>query len=98
MIGDTAQHVGEPSLGVDAIEFGRGDQGVDRSSAFAAAVGAGKQPCSTPEGNRPVILPMSGSTSWSIIAGTHSMGAGFGANMSSTAPAATSFMSKWHPA
>jgi hypothetical protein len=24
MIGDTAQHVGEPSLGVDAIEFGRG--------------------------------------------------------------------------
>ena len=98
MIGDTAQHVGEPSLGVDAIEFGRGDQGVDRGSAFAAAVGAGKQPCSAPEGSRPVILPMSSRTSRSIIVGTHSMGAAFGANMSSGAPAATSFMSRWHPA
>jgi hypothetical protein len=25
MIGDAAEHVGEPSLGIDAVEFRRGD-------------------------------------------------------------------------
>ena len=48
--------------------------------------------------NRPVILPMSGRRSRSIIAGTHSMGAAFGGNMSSGAPVAMSFMSRLRPA
>ena len=49
-------------------------------------------------GNRPIILPISGRRSSSIIAGTHSMGAVFGANMSSGAPAAMSFTSRQRPA
>ncbi len=44
--------------------------------------------------NRPVILPISGRRSRSIIAGTHCMGAASGASMSSGAPAATSFTSR----
>ena len=38
MIGDAAQRIGEPSLGIEAIEFGRGNQGIDRGGALAAAV------------------------------------------------------------
>src|SRR5271169_1440331 len=51
VIGDPAQDVGEPGLGIDAVEFGGADQGVDRSSALAATVGAGEQPGFAPEGN-----------------------------------------------
>ena len=38
MIGDAAQRVREPSLGIDAVEFGRGNQGIDRGGALAATV------------------------------------------------------------
>jgi len=48
MIGDAAQHIGEPGLGVDAIEFGSGNQGINRGRALAAAIGTGEQPCPTP--------------------------------------------------
>lgn len=94
MIGNTAQHVGKPSLRVDAVEFRRADQCVHCSRSLAAPVGAGEQPRAAPESNRPVILPISGRRSRSIIAGTHSMGAAFAANMSSGAPAAISSMSR----
>jgi len=94
VIGDAAQDVGEPGLGIDAVEFGGTDQRVDRRGALAATVGAGEQPGFAPEGNRPVILPISGRRSRSITAGTHSMGAAFAASMSSGAPAAMSFMSR----
>jgi hypothetical protein len=39
MIGDAAQHIGGPGLGIDAVEFCRADQGVDRGSALTASVG-----------------------------------------------------------
>jgi hypothetical protein len=94
MIGDTAQHVGEPSLRIDGAEFRRADQGVHCSRSLTATVGAGEQPCAAPESNRPVILPISGRRSRSITAGTHSMGAAFAASMSSGAPAAMSFMAR----
>ena len=94
MIGDTAQHVGKPSLRIDAVEFCRGDQGVHCSRSLTATVGAGKQPCAAPESNRPVILPISGRRWRYIIAGTHTMGAAFAANMSSGAPVAMSFTSR----
>ena len=42
MIGDAAQHVGKPSLRIDVVELGRGDQGVDRRRALTAAIGAGE--------------------------------------------------------
>lgn len=35
MIGDAAQHIGEPSLRIDTIEFRRGDQGVHHGGALA---------------------------------------------------------------
>ena len=92
--GDSAQYVGEPGLRVDAVELGGGDQGVDRCGALATAVGTSEQPRPTPECNRPVILPISGRRSRFIIAGTHITGGAFVANMSSGAPAATSFTSR----
>ena len=42
MIGDATQYVGKPGLWIDAVEFCRGDQGVDRGSALAAPIGAGE--------------------------------------------------------
>jgi hypothetical protein len=94
MIGDTAQHVGKPSLRIDAVEFRRGDEGVHCSRSLTSPIGAGEQPCAAPESNRPVILPISGRMSRDIIAGMHFMGGAFAANMSSGAPAAMSFMSR----
>src|SRR5580704_8992780 len=41
VIGDAAQHVGEPGLRVDVIELGGADQRIDGGGALAAAVGAG---------------------------------------------------------
>ena len=95
MVGDAAQHVGKPCLWIDAVEFRRADQGVHCRRALTATVGTGEQPRAAPESNRPVILPMSGRRSRSIIAGTHSMGAAFGASTLSGAPAASSFTSRW---
>jgi transposase InsO family protein len=45
------QHVGEPSLRIDTVELGCGDQRVDRSGAPAAVVGAGEGPVLSPESN-----------------------------------------------
>jgi hypothetical protein len=42
MIGNAAQQVGKPSLWIDAVEFRRGDQGIDCSRALAATIGAGE--------------------------------------------------------
>ena len=98
MIGDTRQHVGEVALRVELVEVGAFDQRVHRRGAATAGVGAGEQVVLAADRNRPVILPMSGTRSRSIIAGTRSMGAAFGASMSSSAPAARSFTSRWRPA
>jgi len=98
VIGDAGEPVGEVVLRVEAVELGALDQGVDCCGAAAAGIGAGKQVILAAEGNRPVILPISGRRSKSIIDGTHSMGAAFAANMSSGAPVAISFTSRWRPA
>jgi hypothetical protein len=81
-------------LRVEAVELGTFNQRIDRGGAVAAGIGAGKQIILAANGNRPVILPISGRRSKSIIDGTHSMGAAFAANMSSGAPAAISFTSR----
>jgi hypothetical protein len=91
VISNPGEDVGEPSLRIDPAKFGGLDQREHRCGALAPAIGTGKQPCLTTYGNRPVILPISGRRSSSIIAGTHIMGAAFVANMSSGAPAAISF-------
>ena len=51
MVGDAAEHVGEPSLRIDKVELGGADQGVDRRGSFAATARTGKQPGFPPEGN-----------------------------------------------
>jgi hypothetical protein len=81
-------------LRIEAVELGAFDQRINRGGAAAASIGAGKQVILTANGNRPVILPISGWRSRSIIAGTPSIGAASGANMSSGAPAAMSFTSR----
>jgi hypothetical protein len=60
VIRQAGQHVGEPSLRVDTVELGGGDQRVDCSGAPAAFVGASEGPVLSPKGHYPFILPMSG--------------------------------------
>jgi len=86
--------VGEIVLRVEAVELGAFDQRVECSGALAAGFGPEEQKVLTGDGNRPVILPISDRMWRYIIAGTHSMGGAFAANMSSGAPAAMSFMSR----
>ena len=94
MVCDAGEHVGKVMLRVEAVELGTFNQRIDRGGAAATGIGAGKQIIFTANGNRPVILPISGRRSRSITAGTHSMGAAFAASMSSGAPAVMSFMSR----
>src|SRR5260370_28256383 len=49
MSGDAGQHVGQPGLGIDVVELGGDDEAVEEGGTLAAAVGAGEQPCLSPE-------------------------------------------------
>jgi len=53
MVGDADKHIGEPSLRIDVLEFGRGDLRVDRGGALATAVRISERPPPAPEGNPP---------------------------------------------
>jgi hypothetical protein len=66
MIGDTAQHVGEPSLRIDGVEFRRADQGVHCSRSLTATVGTGEQPCAAPESDPALLRDKQGENSASI--------------------------------
>src|SRR5262249_56104815 len=55
VIRQAGEHVGEPSLRIDIVELGSGDQRVDRSGAPAAVVGAGEGPVLSPESNGPQL-------------------------------------------
>ncbi len=44
MIGQTREHVGEPSPWIDVVKLRGFDEGVDRSRAFATGVGTGEGP------------------------------------------------------
>lgn len=98
MIGDPSKDVGEPGLRISATELGRLDQRVHGGGPLAAAIGAGEDPRPSTEGDRAVILPMSGRKSKSAIGGTHSTGAVFAGSMLSDAWAARSFTSRWRTA
>ena len=43
MVGDTAEHIGEPGLRVDAVEFRRLDQGVGDGRRLATALEADEE-------------------------------------------------------
>ncbi len=51
MVGHARQHVGEPGLGIDVVELGGLDQGVDGGGAAAALVGAGECPVVASDGD-----------------------------------------------
>jgi hypothetical protein len=51
VVGNAAQHVGEPGLRVDVVELGGDDQRVIRSGPPAAAIGAGEEPVLAADGN-----------------------------------------------
>jgi hypothetical protein len=42
MIGDAAEHIGEPSLRIDVVQLGGLDQRVHRGSPFPSPIGAGE--------------------------------------------------------
>ena len=44
MSGNAGQHVGQPGLGIDVVEFGRDDEAVHEGGTVAAAIGASEQP------------------------------------------------------
>ena len=58
VIRQARQHVGKPSLRVDVIELGGGDEAVDRSRTPAALIGAGERPVSPSYSHHPNILPI----------------------------------------
>ena len=43
VIGDAAEHIGEPGLGIDTVELGGLDQGIGDGSGFASALRANKK-------------------------------------------------------
>ena len=49
MVGDPGEHVGKPSLRIDAVHLRRHDQRVHECSSVTVAVGAGEQPGLPPE-------------------------------------------------
>jgi hypothetical protein len=94
VVSDAGEHVGEVVLRVETVELGALDQGIDCGGAATTGIGASEQVILAANGNHPVILPISGRRSRSIIAGTHTIGVAFAANMSSGAPVAMSFTSR----
>jgi len=70
MIGDAGDDVCEPRLGIDAVEASGFDERVHDGGAPAAVVGASEEIVFAPESHRPFILPVLGSTSRFITAGT----------------------------
>jgi hypothetical protein len=47
VIRQAGRHVGEPSLGIDVVELGAGDEVIDGRGAPPALIGAGKGPISS---------------------------------------------------
>jgi hypothetical protein len=43
VIGDAAEHLAQVGFGIEAVEFGAFNKGVDRGGALAAGIGAGEQ-------------------------------------------------------
>jgi len=51
MLGDTGQHVGEPSLRIDVVHFGRDDKAVHSRCTASAAIGVREEPRLSAEGD-----------------------------------------------
>jgi len=95
VLGDTAKHVREPGLRVDAIELGRLDQGIGDGGRLAATFGADEQKILAAQGNLRVILPISGILQWFTIAGIRFAGGKFAGITASDVPRANWFILRW---
>jgi hypothetical protein len=98
VVGDAGEDVAEVALGVEVVELGGFDEGEDPGGACTTLVRAREEPVLAAEGDRAVILPMSGKKLKFVTAGTPSTGGAFAASIRSGAPAARSFTSKPRPA
>jgi len=58
VLGDAGEHVGQPGLRIDIVQFGGDDQAVDRRGALSAAIGTGEQPRFSAEGDAASIMPL----------------------------------------
>jgi len=56
VIGNVAQHVGEPSPRIDVVHLGGDDQAVHERRPLTTAIGAGEQPRPTPERDTAQII------------------------------------------
>jgi len=98
VLGDAAEEVGEPGLGVNVVELGGFDQGVGDGGGLAAALRADEEPVFAAQRQQPFILPMSGRKSSFITAGILSKVADFASSIARTGRRVGSSTSRWHPA
>src|SRR5512143_3900838 len=63
--GDAGEHVAEVGFGIEAVELGGLDQGIEGSGAITAGVGPGKKVVLPAEGQRP-DLPFGGVVIWHV--------------------------------
>ena len=97
-IGHALKDVLEIGEGLNVVEFCSGDERTNGGPPCAAIIGACEQVVLTPERNLPVILPISGKRSRSIIAGTRFLGVGSGCTAASSALLAALSISRQRPA
>jgi hypothetical protein len=76
MVGDAGEHRAQVGFGIEAVELGGADQGVERGGPFPAGIGTGEEKILSSERNGTVILPISGKKSPSTTAGMGSMDVG----------------------
>lgn len=76
VIGDSAKHPRQPSLGIDVVQLGGFDKGIGDRHAFAPALGACKHPILAACSRFPFILPMSGRFTEFTTDGTLILGLG----------------------
>ena len=57
VVGDAGQDIAEPGFGIETVELGGFDQGVDGGGTFAAAVRSGEEIVLASQSYHPFILP-----------------------------------------
>ena len=70
MLADAGQDLAQVSLGLDAVQLGGADQGVEDGGPLSSGVAACEQPILSSERNLAVILPISGKMPLFNIHGT----------------------------
>jgi hypothetical protein len=97
-VDDAADHVGQIGPRLDTNQLAGLNQGRNHRPVCGSAVRAGKERILPGQSNLPVILPISGRKSWSIIAGIPSLGVAFASAATSSVSPGGSCRSKRSPA